>query len=138
VVDGDTALGQQLLHIAVGQAVAQIPAHRQHDHLGGKPDPSERRPMRHERTRTRGTLHRSRVPRHRRSPNATEPATFPCPFPERVLAGAAACWNTEPGSGRVDNDGVSSVATTGITVATSDRGEPRSIDGIEGARHAVG
>jgi hypothetical protein len=27
VIDVDAALGQQLLHIAVGQAIAQVPAH---------------------------------------------------------------------------------------------------------------
>jgi hypothetical protein len=33
VVDLDSTLGQQLLHIAVGQAVAQLPTHRHRDHL---------------------------------------------------------------------------------------------------------
>jgi hypothetical protein len=33
VVDLDSTLGQQLLHIAVGQAVAQVPTHRHRDHL---------------------------------------------------------------------------------------------------------
>ncbi len=33
MVDLDAALGKQLLHIAVGQAVTQVPAHRQRDHL---------------------------------------------------------------------------------------------------------
>jgi hypothetical protein len=36
VIDFDAALGQQLLHIAVGQAVTQVPAHRDRDHLTGK------------------------------------------------------------------------------------------------------
>ena len=40
VIHLDTALGQQFLHVAVGQAVAQIPKHRQHDDLTGKPEPS--------------------------------------------------------------------------------------------------
>ena len=44
VVDLDTALGQQLLHIAVKQAVAQVPADRHCDHLGWEPEPGERRP----------------------------------------------------------------------------------------------
>lgn len=34
VVDLDAALDQQPLHIAVGQAIAQVPPHRDHDHLG--------------------------------------------------------------------------------------------------------
>jgi hypothetical protein len=46
VVDVDPALGQQLFEIAVGKAIAQIPAHRQHDHLGRKPEPGERRTLR--------------------------------------------------------------------------------------------
>ena len=33
VVDLDTALAQQLLHVAVPQAVTQLPAHRDRDHL---------------------------------------------------------------------------------------------------------
>ena len=36
VIDLDAALGQQLLDIAVGQAVAQIPAHRDRDDPRGK------------------------------------------------------------------------------------------------------
>jgi hypothetical protein len=35
----DTALGQQLLHVSVGEPIAQIPAHRHHDHLGGNRNP---------------------------------------------------------------------------------------------------
>ena len=34
VVDLDAPLGQQLLDIAVRQAISEIPADRQHDHLG--------------------------------------------------------------------------------------------------------
>ena len=34
VVDLDAALGEQFLDIAIGQAEAQVPAHRQHDHVG--------------------------------------------------------------------------------------------------------
>ena len=36
VVDLDAALGEQLLDVAVGQRVAQIPAHRDLDHLAGE------------------------------------------------------------------------------------------------------
>jgi hypothetical protein len=32
----DAALGEQLLHSAIGQPVAHIPAHRDRDHLRGK------------------------------------------------------------------------------------------------------
>jgi hypothetical protein len=41
VVDGDTALGQQLLDVPVGQAIAQVPAHRDRDHLPRKPEAGE-------------------------------------------------------------------------------------------------
>ena len=40
VVDGDAALGQQFLNVAVGQAIAQIPAHRHGDHLPRKRKPA--------------------------------------------------------------------------------------------------
>ncbi len=33
VIDGDAALGEQLLNIAIGQAVAQVPPHRDSNHL---------------------------------------------------------------------------------------------------------
>jgi hypothetical protein len=36
VIHLDTPLGEQLLDVAVGQAEAQVPADRQHDHLGGE------------------------------------------------------------------------------------------------------
>jgi hypothetical protein len=37
VVDLDPAFGQELFDVAVGQAVAQVPAQRHGDHLSGKP-----------------------------------------------------------------------------------------------------
>ena len=44
VIDLDTSLGQQLLDIAVGKAIPQIPAHRHNDHLGREPETRESRP----------------------------------------------------------------------------------------------
>jgi hypothetical protein len=41
VIDGDAALGQQLLHIPVGQAIAQLAADRQGDHLPWEAEASE-------------------------------------------------------------------------------------------------
>ena len=41
VVGLDTALGQQLLDIAVGEAVPQVPADRDRDHFRREPEPSE-------------------------------------------------------------------------------------------------
>jgi hypothetical protein len=37
VIHLDAALGKQLLHVAVGQAITQVPAHRNRDHLTRKP-----------------------------------------------------------------------------------------------------
>jgi hypothetical protein len=44
VVDLDAALGEQLLHVAVRQREAQLPAHGQHDHVWREAEPNERRP----------------------------------------------------------------------------------------------
>jgi hypothetical protein len=44
VVDLDAAFGQQLLDVAVRQREAQVPAHRQHDHIGREAEASERSP----------------------------------------------------------------------------------------------
>jgi hypothetical protein len=45
VVDLDAALGQQFLHVAVGQAVAEVPADRDRDHPRWDPEPGKRRPV---------------------------------------------------------------------------------------------
>jgi hypothetical protein len=45
VVGLDTALGQQLLDIPVGQPVTQVPADRDRNHLRWEPEPGERRPL---------------------------------------------------------------------------------------------
>jgi hypothetical protein len=42
VVNVDAAFGQEFFHISVGQSVAEVAAHRQQNHLGRKPVPSER------------------------------------------------------------------------------------------------
>jgi Family of unknown function (DUF5999) len=42
VINLDAALGQQLLHVAIAEPVAQIPAHRDRDHLGREPERGER------------------------------------------------------------------------------------------------
>ena len=43
VIHGDAALGQQLLDVPVGQAVAQVPADRERDHLPREPEAGEDR-----------------------------------------------------------------------------------------------
>lgn len=40
MVDLDAALGEQLFDIAVGQSVAEVPAHGDRDHLTRKPFPA--------------------------------------------------------------------------------------------------
>jgi hypothetical protein len=43
VVDVNAALGEELLDVAVRQREAQVPAHREDDHLGREAEASERR-----------------------------------------------------------------------------------------------
>jgi hypothetical protein len=45
VVHFDTTLGQQLLEIPVGEAVTQVPADRDRDHLWREPESGKRRPL---------------------------------------------------------------------------------------------
>jgi hypothetical protein len=45
MIDVDAPFGQQLLEVAVGQPVAQVPPDRQHDHLWREPVPREGRPI---------------------------------------------------------------------------------------------
>ena len=44
VIHGDHALGQQFLHITVGQAVPQLPADLDRDDLGREPEASRLKP----------------------------------------------------------------------------------------------
>jgi hypothetical protein len=43
VVDLDTPLEEQLLHVAVGQVVAQVRPNGDHDHVRREPEPDEGR-----------------------------------------------------------------------------------------------
>src|SRR5437588_3441184 len=43
MINHDATLRQQLLHIAVGEAVAQVPPHRDHDDILRKSEPSKAR-----------------------------------------------------------------------------------------------
>jgi hypothetical protein len=43
VIHDHAALGQELLHIAVGETVAQVPAYRDHDDILRKSEPSKAR-----------------------------------------------------------------------------------------------
>jgi hypothetical protein len=44
VIAGDATLGEQLFNLAVRQAVAQVPADGDSDHVWREPEPGERRP----------------------------------------------------------------------------------------------
>jgi hypothetical protein len=43
VIDGDAPLGQQFLDVPLGQAIAQVPADRERDHLSREPEAGEHR-----------------------------------------------------------------------------------------------
>jgi hypothetical protein len=62
VIDLDPAFGEQLLDVSVGQAIAQVPAHRHHDHLGREPEAGEGGRASGPDTRPRCMLHRSSLP----------------------------------------------------------------------------
>src|SRR4029453_4638341 len=70
VVHRDAAFCQELFHIAVGQAVAQVPAQRQDDHFGREPEPGEAGPRSWNSSRT--VRHQLSLPEPA-SVNATEP-----------------------------------------------------------------
>jgi len=42
VIDVHTPLGQQLLHVPIGESVPEVPPDRNRDHLRREPEPSER------------------------------------------------------------------------------------------------
>ena len=56
VIDVDAALSQEFLDVSVGQAVAEIPADGEQDHLAREPEPSERRGHRTAAANHPGTL----------------------------------------------------------------------------------
>jgi hypothetical protein len=57
MVDLDTSFRQELFKIPIRQAVAEVPTHRQHDHLRWKPEPDERRQMASRRCGLATTFH---------------------------------------------------------------------------------
>jgi hypothetical protein len=67
VINLDATLGEELFDIAVGQAIAEMPAHRQQDHVWREPEANERRG-----SRAATTNHQARYD-PRRSLNATVP-----------------------------------------------------------------
>jgi len=61
VVDLDAAFGEEFLDVAVGQAVAQVPADRHDDHLGRKTEPGQTRLGPRPGATLDSMLHRSRL-----------------------------------------------------------------------------
>src|SRR6266496_6469249 len=82
VIDGDTALGQQLPDISVGQSIPQVPADRDRDHL-----PWNRKPAKTEDEDEPDDI-TAPVSRPPRSTNATVPVSCPDgpPFRDLLLA----------------------------------------------------
>jgi hypothetical protein len=72
VINLDTTLSQQLLDVAIREPITQIPAHRDRDHLGRKPETSEGRPGNWSRTPASGEPHRPILP-DPQSTDATPP-----------------------------------------------------------------
>ena len=73
MVDLDATLGEQLFEVPVGQPVPQVPAHRQQDHLGREPEPSEPRGHLARRCNTTTAFHPATLAPGTRSANATVP-----------------------------------------------------------------
>jgi hypothetical protein len=55
MVDLDAALGEEFLEVAVGQAESQIPADREHDHVGREAEAGEGRSPSRSRARAAGS-----------------------------------------------------------------------------------
>jgi len=68
VINVDASFGEELLNVAVRQAVAQVPAHSQQNHIGREPVSGERSGL-----NTAATIHRHTLPLETQSVNATVP-----------------------------------------------------------------
>ena len=95
VIDGDAAFGEEFFEISVREPEAQIPAHRQHDHLRREAKPSERGGQLHGLRYTMTTFHQSNLAVSTRSVNATEPVHFMIIGPDVTsnAAGGMPAWS---------------------------------------------
>ncbi len=59
VVDLNAAFEEELFDVAIGQAIPQVPLHRNHDHVGREPEPGKRRRRRRPPARTSPRRHSS-------------------------------------------------------------------------------
>ena len=73
VINADTPFGEEFFEITIRQPVAQVPAHREHDHLRWEPEPCERRQLDHARWNSTTSSHPARLADQPSSNNATEP-----------------------------------------------------------------
>src|SRR6266540_3144944 len=74
VVDLDASFGQELLHVPVGEAEAQVPPDRQGDDVGREAIPGEGRGGRRSGTKVTSRSHRASLPEDAATRNATVPA----------------------------------------------------------------
>jgi hypothetical protein len=72
VVDVDAALAEELLDVAVGQPEAQVPADREHDHVGREAKAGESGPHSGSRARAAAGSHASSLATRRRSPRTQQ------------------------------------------------------------------
>ena len=101
VVDFDAAFGEQFFDVAEGQAETQVPADRQHDHLGREAEASEGRSRAGSRARAAGSHDNSLPTQGSLAADATVPLSAPAglcsPWVRRLMpAGLPAA---APGSG---------------------------------------
>jgi transposase, IS30 family len=109
MIDRDAAFGQQFFYVSVGEAVAQIPANGDHDHIGRKAEAREARPRCW--YSTTATTHRLSLPdlalerrnspelRGNRDPGSGQYRPFTA---QRLAAGRRA----RPGRGKLARDAV--------------------------------
>jgi len=90
VVDIDPALGEQLLNVAVGQTEAQVPADRQHNHVGREAEAGEGRSRNRSRT-TAASPHTGSLAAQTRSTPMQQSHQHVGPSSHPAGA-AAACW----------------------------------------------
>ena len=68
VIDVDAAFGEKFFDVAVGQPVAEVPAHRQQDHVRWEPETSKRGRLKTATTKHPGTLRAAPDPSTQRCP----------------------------------------------------------------------
>ena len=113
VIHGDAPFRQQLLHVSVGQPVAQVPSHRHHDHLWWEAETGEARPRGGRSGMT--TAHQLSLPAR------GDPPMQQCP---RDWLFRAAAVRGGPSAGGVPTVGPSPVALARQAAASTDRLTP--------------